>query len=110
MLDLEIRERIARYTRGDLGARELEDWLEGVVWGLDTQPEKDLAATALSLLVEHANGDWTDAELRGRLGALSRTYWFDHAPRTVISGSIARVTRLNQSSGSAGIRPATASV
>lgn len=101
MIDLEIRQEIARYIAGQQDARELEDWLENVAWDLEDQPGRALAATALRLLAEHSNGDWTDSELREKLGAVSRIYAFDQAPRAAVSGSASSIIRQEQ-------RPATA--
>lgn len=91
MTDLEIREQIARYTRGEIDASRLEDWLEDASWDVH-EPAESLAANALRLLAEHANGDWTDPELREQLGALSRTYWFERAPKLVFMDSSAQVS------------------
>jgi hypothetical protein len=103
MLDLQIREKIRAYVDGKVEAGVLEDWVETSSWDLDHDaPAHRLAADALRLLAEHSNGDWTDAELRGQLGALSRTYWFDQAPKKTRSGSIGAVIRQDQQSGSAG--------
>jgi len=93
MVDLEIREQLARYVAGKLDAAELEDWLENESWDVEFEPTRALAADALRLLAEHANGDWTDLELRAQLGALSRTYWFDQAPKQTRSGSASGVIR-----------------
>jgi hypothetical protein len=93
MLDLEIREQVARYVEGTLEASELEDWLENESWDLEAEPARTLAADVLRLLAEYANEDWTDSELRAQLGALSRTYWFDHAPKQTRSGSVSGVIR-----------------
>jgi hypothetical protein len=93
MLDLEIREQVARYVADELKASELEDWLESESWDLEAEPARTLAADLLRLLAEYANGDWTDSELRAQLGALSRTYWFDQAPKQSRSGSVSGVIR-----------------
>lgn len=102
MLDLEIRERIADFARGDLDAAQLEDWLEDASWDEDAEPTRALAATVLRLLAEHANGDWTASEMREHLGALSRNYWFEQAPKTALAGSDTPVIRQDQRSAAAG--------
>lgn len=102
MLDLEIRQQIARYVAGDLDADRLEAWLSAETGDIDGEsPEtRQLAFDALRLLAEHGNGDWQDVELRERLGALSRTYWFEGAPKTVLSGSESSIiSRDPQSAG-----------
>lgn len=94
MLDLEIRKQINRYLdpKGDVEAAELEAWLAAEAWDIDDEPQatRQLAFDAMRLLAERGNGDWDDAELRERLGALSRTYWFVTAPKT---DSVATVIR-----------------
>lgn len=102
MSDVEIREQIARYIEGNIIAQELEDRLENETWGLESEPARTLAATVLRLLAEHGHGDWTDTELREQLGAISRFYWFDQAPKTAWSGSEAAVIRQDQQSEAAG--------
>jgi hypothetical protein len=96
-MDLEIREQIAKYTNGEVEAAELADWLELASWDSDSE----LAATALRLLAEQEHGDWTAAEIRERLGALSRAYRFEQAPNTAFSGSASQVIRQDQRSATA---------
>jgi hypothetical protein len=82
MSDFEIREQIAAYLARTVGAAELEDWLHDVAWDLeDDKPTRSHVMAATRLLAEHARGDWTDDELRDRLGALNRSYWFELAPK-----------------------------
>ena len=92
---------IASYLDGALSSRELEDCLQDFAWDLDEEPARTVAADALLLLAEHQNGDWTDDELRAGLGAISRTYWFDQAPKHVTIGS-SPITRQIQLSAGAG--------
>jgi hypothetical protein len=69
-MELKPRDLIARYIAGVIGAAELEDRLEDVAWGSDS----NLASLALRLLHEYTNGDWIEDELRERLDAFARTY------------------------------------
>ncbi len=110
MSDLEIREQLARFTEGELDARDLEDWLENVAWDLNAEPGRTLVATALRLLAEHANGDWTDQELREQLGAIGRIYWFEQAPKTTLSSSSSSIIRHAQPSEAADRRLVVESV
>jgi hypothetical protein len=89
MSDLEIRKQIACYLDGEINASELEAWVSEESWDLEDKPSatRKLANDVLRLTSEAANGDWTDEQLRERLGALSRTYWFESAPKTKLSGS-----------------------
>lgn len=99
MSDLDIREQIAHYVAREIDAAALEDWLHDYAWKLEDSGGP-LALQTLRLLAERGNGDWTDDELRDRLAALSRTYWLEHAPRLVYSGSIGHVIREDRQSPS----------
>lgn len=98
MTDLEIREQVANYLAGRVNAAELEDRLETVAWDLEAEPGRTLAADVLRLLAEHSNGDWDEEELRDRLGALTRLYWFQLAPKVAWSGAASGVTRHQEQS------------
>ena len=89
MLDLEIREQIAAYLAGETSVGELEEWFEDVFWSSDlfARSADALAADALRLLTEFGNDDWTEDELKDKLGALNRTHWFEQAPKVLITGS-----------------------
>ncbi|MDQ3933239.1 MAG: hypothetical protein M3340_01255 [Actinomycetota bacterium] len=89
MLDLEIRQRIADYNDGRIEAAELEAWLVEATAEVESEPRsvRDLAFEVMALLTERGNGDWEDSELRERLGALSRNYWFAQAPKHIVSDS-----------------------
>jgi len=103
MLDIEIRKQISLYTREEITSSDLEGWLSEKTWDIDDEPvaTRDLAYEALRLTSEAANGDWTDLELRERLGGLSRTYWFKQAPKTAYANSDTRVTRSGPLPGAA---------
>lgn len=100
MLDLAIREQIARFVAGEVSAFELEDQLEEVCWTRTGSPDPG-AETALRLLAEYGNGDWTDAELAGRLDAIARTYLLQQAPAVVFGGSSSPVILEDQLSAPA---------
>lgn len=110
MADLEIREQIARYVDGEIDASALEDWLEDASWA-SADPAESIAPTALRLLAEHSNGDWTDAELRDQLAVVARLYTFGLDEREVSTGSLAHVIRCQASPvEAAGILRVAASV
>jgi hypothetical protein len=90
MTDLEIRHEIFRFVGGELDAEALEDWLEDASWEA-SDPSESLAPTALRLLAEHANGDWTDVELRERLAACGQIYRFGLVTNDSNAGSGARL-------------------
>lgn len=108
--DLAIREQIARLVDQEQTVADLEDWLQEYAADLEDDPAKSLAADALRLLFEHGNSDWTDDELAERLGALSRVYWFRHAPKgVVISGSQAGLIHHDRRQAAAGRSPVAGS-
>ena len=74
--ELELRQRLLDFQAGD-DTYELEDWLLDVSSEHLPDPEGALTASALRLIVESQNGDWTAAELGDMLATLARTYTFD---------------------------------
>jgi hypothetical protein len=102
--DLEIRERLAAFVAGESDPAQLEEWLHDIAWDLDTEPARTFVATALRLLAEFANGDWTEGELSARVAALSRFYWFEVAPKEPAAGSGAHLIEARVSLGEAADR------
>lgn len=104
MTGLEIREQILRYIDGDVSAPDLEDWLENGAWDEDgiEPPARALVQDALRVLAEHANDDWTEDELKDRLGQMARTYWFEQAPKITLDVSSASVTHRHELVAAAG--------
>lgn len=111
MLDLEIRKRLARYNAKRLKLADLDDWLNTESWEVRSEPVETqrLLFDAMRLIAEHDNGDWTEPELRQKLGALSRLYWFEQAPRTVVTTSEATIIRHDLGSETARRSPVEAS-
>lgn len=108
MSGLEIRERLAGYVAGDIDGVSLEEWLEEVVWDDALLPiDRQLVYDALRLLSEHNNGDWSEEEVRRKLGAASRTYWLQQATKVVWGGTSAAVVMQpdHQLSAAAGKSP-----
>jgi hypothetical protein len=95
MFDLKLREQIARLVTGEITPAELEAWVSAEAWDVDDEAPatRQLAFQVLGLTSEYANGDWDEAELRERLGALSRIYWFEQAPKNVVGGAETTVIR-----------------
>jgi hypothetical protein len=87
--DLEIREQLARYADENTSLDDLEHALIEGTWSEDEE-QTPLAADALRLVSELRHGDWTEDELRERLGAMAKTYRFDQAPLASQSESAAR--------------------
>jgi hypothetical protein len=111
MDDLELREQISAYVDEKIDASELEAWVSSEAFDLDgvSTSTARLAFEVMRLAAERAHGDWTDDELRARLGALYRTYWIENAPATVVSGSGSEIIRPHRQSPGVGTPPAVAS-
>lgn len=103
MLDLEIRTHLADYVSKRTSLGEFEEWFIPETWDVENQGNdaaRDLTLAVMRLLVKHSNGDLTESGLRRDLGILSRTYWFDQAPKgagTVKLSSTSEVIRPAQS-------------
>jgi hypothetical protein len=105
MLDTEIREQIRRYIAGRIDAGDLEAWLSADAEdGLDdaSQATRDLVYETARLVYERMNGDWTDSELKTKLGSLSRTFWLRAAPAVVLSSSSEVIRRDDRVPGAVG--------
>jgi len=102
-LDTAIRKQIAAFVAGQVEAADLAGWLETEMWTADDEPVsvRDLGNEASRLLAETANGDWSEGDLRERLGALSRNYWLEVTPRRTWTGS-GDLTRHSDHSAGAG--------
>jgi hypothetical protein len=101
MLDLEIRALMTRYAREGGNWAVLEDQLEGASWASADAPADPMVETSLRILAEHANGDWTDAELADRLLHLAETYTLQVASVGVVGGSESAVILEDRQSASA---------
>ena len=101
-LDLELRQRLAKYLAGDIDLEQLHRWLSSEVWDIESRAEPQTADTFREvdlLLAEYAHGDWTEAELKHRVAPLLTSY-------TVMTGEGG--TRWPMSSGA--VRTFTAQV
>lgn len=105
MDNLALRGEIARYIAGEIDVRQLEAWLSGEPWEEVPEPVRGLGLEALRLVSDHSDDeDPEEEELRGRLGVLIRTYWFEQAPKTPFTASTSPVIRHVPSSASVGRR------
>jgi hypothetical protein len=76
-IDLEIRDRLARYLNDDISLHEFEEWFVPVAWSIEqTQNANaiELAGEVELRLAEFSNGDWTEAELRSKFEPLVSMY------------------------------------
>jgi predicted transcriptional regulator len=80
-MDLEARQAIAEFLADKMDAATLEDGLEDLAWGADS----DVVNQALLMLHEYTNGDWTLGEVRDRLHALAGLY--ELTPRNATAAS-----------------------
>jgi hypothetical protein len=106
--DLMIREQIAALVAHEMSIAEFAEWLEEYSLGLEFAPAERLAADAQRVIAEYDLGDWSDDEALEQLGALSRLYWFEQAPKTWTGGTAWVIT--HPPSEAAGRRHAVGSV
>jgi hypothetical protein len=116
-LDLEIRDRLTRYLRGDSSLSEFRAWFVPATW--DVTPESNPSAADLSAeihlrLAEYDRRHWTEAELQDRLRPLAEYFTLTvKAYRIHLStGSQAKIIRSEWAAAapSLSIRPGTQSV
>jgi hypothetical protein len=73
----EVRERLARYLRGEIALEQFEDWLVQRSWNMhrDSEPAAQKLVAAIELrLAEHSSGHLDEPSLRSELVPLvSRT-------------------------------------
>lgn len=72
-LELQIRKTLGQYLRGHVTLRYLHRWLAPRLWDIEktaTDAARHIGYGAELLIAEHANGDWTDNELKVRLAKL----------------------------------------
>jgi hypothetical protein len=82
-IDLEIRDRLARYLNGDISLHDFEEWFVPVSWSVEqTHSAKaiELAAEVELRLAEFSNDHWTEAELRSKLQPLVSMYETEYIP------------------------------
>lgn len=73
LLDLLIRQRLASYLDGETSLPDFNAWFVPATWnvGHDEDPSAyDLTNELYLRLAEHANGHWTETELKDRLRPL----------------------------------------
>ena len=83
-IDLEIRDRLARYLNGDVSLHEFEGWFVPVAWSIEqTRNAKaiELAGEVELRLAEFSNRHWTEAELRRKLEPLLSIYETELVPQ-----------------------------
>ncbi len=76
-LDLEIREKLARYLGDEISLQEFRDWFLPQGWNVDRRAAASTAELAHEvelLLSEFDHGDWTESELRERFIPLLTAY------------------------------------
>jgi hypothetical protein len=82
-IDLEIRDRLARYLNREISLDEFEEWFVPVAWSIEQarNPRAIELAGELELrLAEFSNGHWTEAELRSKLEPLVSIYETELVP------------------------------
>lgn len=110
MVDEQIRQLIASYLSNEIDASRLENALEDIAWATEHEPARSLVNSALIVLNEFENGDWSEDEIRPQLDKIVHTYWIDQGPAHIRTGTSAGVIRKDRSSAALGRWPAAASV
>ncbi|MBV9282276.1 MAG: hypothetical protein JOZ41_19515 [Chloroflexi bacterium] len=81
-LDQEIRAQVRRYVAQQIRLDEFTEWFLPVMWRAEESGDQTVADLASKIdlrLIEHSNGDWTEAELRELLGPLASNAGEDRA-------------------------------
>ena len=76
-LDHDIRERLARYLRGETGLRDFDAWFVPATWEVDQERDPvayDLTNEISLRLAEYSNGHWNEAELKDRLRKFTESH------------------------------------
>lgn len=82
-LDLEIRRHLADYLAGKTPIEEFRRWFVPEAWNVHKRADLgtvDLAHEVDLLLAEFDHGDWTEPELRERLGPLANRTSNQYSP------------------------------
>jgi hypothetical protein len=74
-VELEIREQVARYLKGEIALQAFHDWFLPEAWNIDKRAAAASAGLAHEiqlLLFEVEHGDWSEKELKQRLRSTIR--------------------------------------
>lgn len=74
MLDLEIRDQLQHYLKGEQSLAQFRDWFEPTTWNVEKLGDpvaRELVYAVMLRVAEHSNGDWTEGELREHLRPLA---------------------------------------
>lgn len=77
MLDIEIREQLARYLANEISLEEFQGWFVPATWNVEQTNNPIAAELAHEIelrLAEFSNGHWTEDDLRSLLGPLVENY------------------------------------
>ena len=81
--ELEARQQLARYLKGELTLNEFQDWFVPQSWNFhqasDPSLQKFVSGVELAL-AEFGNGDWSENELRQLLNILRTNYELEYRP------------------------------
>jgi hypothetical protein len=81
--ELEIREQIALYLKGEHTLNEFQDWFVPRSWNFHENANLALQKLVASIelaIAEFTNGDWSRQELHDMLNLLLNTYEVDYDP------------------------------
>jgi len=81
--ELELRQELARYLKGQCKLKDFEDWFVPRSWDFNrnTNPSLQKLVSQIELsIAEFSNGDWSEVELRQQFGILMTNYEIDYHP------------------------------
>lgn len=99
-LDLEIRDRLARYVTGEMDLSAFHDWLMQATWGLPQDADASLRELVYKLklrLAEYTNGHWTEDELMTLLRPFVERYSYSVGVHTLTASSSSFATQTQAS-------------
>ena len=67
VLDLAIREQVARYLAGEISLSAFQDWFIPQAWNIDKRADRFIAELVHGIelkLAEYSSGHWAEDELK----------------------------------------------
>ena len=81
--EIELRQELARYLKGQCTLKDFEDWFVPRSWNINQNSNPSLRNLVSQIelsLAEFGNGDWTEEELRQEFGILLTNYEVQYHP------------------------------
>ena len=81
--EIELRQELARYLKGQCTLKDFEDWFVPRSWNFSQNSNRSLQTLVSQIelsMAEFSNRDWSEAELRQQFGILMTNYEIDYHP------------------------------